>query len=182
VNALDRERARFEQALSQIRCVGPGDSAVSAAEAVDWLAERAREVRARSGSVFFIGAGAGDPQSHHFAAAFHRRMGIRGIALGESPFRDAEGEGARAAEKLAHWFARPGDLVVHLFDTTATERLQAIMNGASSLGLRTVAFTRWNVDAPPIPTAELNLFIPAPDVHTSDCVQHFLVNTWLSSI
>lgn len=184
MNPLEQHRVRFTEALDGTRCFGSDQQPIELGASLLWLADRTRERRKDSGSIFFIGVGAGDPQSHHFAAAFYRRARVRGIALGESPFRTALGDGARAAETLAQWFAKPGDLVVHLLDSTPSDRARAILAGASSLGLRTVAFLRPDQSkGTEIPgTSHLSFLIPSNDDSVCDSVQHFVVNAWITAL
>lgn len=178
---LQRHRSRFDQVLAQTRCLGPQGAALDVDAAVDWLSDRALEARRTAGSIFFVGVGAGDPQSHHFAAAFYRRLGIRGIALGETPFRTALGDPVRAAETLAQWFAKPGDLVVNLLESTPADLGRSLLDGATSLGLRTVSFARCRPDETLTPLGHVSLFIATDDACLGDSVQHFLVNAWIAA-
>jgi len=182
MTALERHRSLVDQALTATACLGPDGSPMHVEAAVDWLGARGRELRRTSGSVFFIGVGAGDPQSHHFAAAFYRRVGIRGIALGETPFRNAAGDPARAAETLAQWFARPGDIVVDLLESTPPDRARVMLEGAARLGMRTVAFTRRLPDLPLGAIGQLTFFIPSDDVCVCDSVQHCMVSAWIAAV
>lgn len=182
MTSVQRHRAAFDGALNAVVSLAPDGSRGTADDAVEWLAREAREVRRASGSVFFVGVGAGDPQSHHFAAAFYRRLGIRGIALGESPFRTGSGDPARAAEVLAHWFAKPRDIVVHLLDSTPLDRARILLEGAADLGLRTVAFARGGDAMPLSAVGQLSVFIPSDDPCVCDTVQHFVVNAWIAAV
>lgn len=179
---LASHRARYDEILAGLRCVRSDGSSPKLDHALEWLAERAGDVRRSRGSVFFIGIGAGDPQSHHFAAAFYRRIGLRGIALGETPFRSALGDPVRAAETLAQWFAKPGDLVIDLLESTPPDRARALLEDAATLGLRTVAFARRRAGEAPTPIGELTFYIPSDDPCVCDSIQHFIVNAWIAYV
>lgn len=182
MSSVRRHRALFDETLAGTVCVAPDGSAWQVEDAVEWLVARARELRRGSGTIFFIGTGSGDPQSHHFAAAFYRRIGLRGIALGETPFRTQSKDPARAAETLAHWFAKPGDIVVDLLESTPPDRARVLLDGAASLGLRTVAFARRRPEGAPTAIGQLTVFIPSDDPCVCDSVQHFVVNAWIAAL